>query len=45
LANARVVLTGRSLGDAERGAADINARVKRDAALGLATDLADRARS
>ncbi len=40
---AQVVLTGRSLDDAARVAADINARVKREAAMGLAADLADRA--
>ena len=39
---AAIVLTGRSLEEAERVAADINERVKREAAFGLAADLADR---
>jgi len=40
---ASIVLTGRSGQDAELVAAEINERVGRDAAVGLAADLADRA--
>jgi len=39
---AAIVLTGRSLEEAERVAADINAGVKREVAFGSAADLADR---